>query len=87
MPKKIFYIKAPQNGYILSQIYLKSELPKKTPNFDIIRITAHNGKKKFIDCFVYPQEAVWIASALMSAYVKTCFQRKDKLGPRNTKKR
>ena len=80
MVKEQFHLYAPQ-GEIISKVYPQSRLPKSVPKYDVIRLTARNGKGEFIDCFVYPQEAVLIAAALLRAYVYCVHTDKDGFKP------
>ena len=85
MAKEQFHLYASQ-GEIISKVYSKLELPKNVPKYDVIRLIARNSKGEFIDCFVYPQEAVLIATALLRAYAYCVHTDKDNLKPNKRRK-
>ena len=72
-----------KKGFIETKVYTKSKLPKGIKNYDIVRLTCVNSKNKtFIDCFITPEEASLIASALMRAWVVCVYKGQQNLRPR-----
>ena len=69
---------------ISSKVYKRT--PKGCPPFDIIRLTCiHEEGDKIEDLFVYPQEAMMIATALMKAWMVTFEQGMQNINPNNYK--
>ncbi len=67
---KKFTIYNNKGGFIQTRIYPKSKLPKNVPKKDVIRLICGNDNQKdFIDTFVYPKEALFIATQLMKAWL------------------
>lgn len=81
--KKAFILTGIGKSLIETKVYNKSRLPKNVPKYDIIRLTTFNCQgEKFIDCFIYPEEAILIASALTRAYTVAYLLNKHKVKPK-----
>ena len=82
MAKITSNVYAPLSGKIMSKVYSKSRLPKHVPKYDIINLSIRNNKGNIVNLFVYPQEAVLIADALLAAYTHCVHLGKENVGPR-----
>jgi len=81
---KAFTLYGYGKGKIHSRVYKKT--PKGCPDYDIIRlICTHENGDKFADFFVYPEEAMMIATALMRAWSNAYCRGMDKINPDNYK--
>lgn len=73
-----------EKGKISSKVYQRT--PKGCPSFDIIRLTCtHQDGNNFADFFIYPEEAMMIATALMRAWMVTFQQGMQNINPDNYK--
>ncbi len=71
-------------GRIHSRVYKRT--PKNCPSYDIIRlICTHSDGHNFADFFVYPDEALMIATALMRAWSNAYCRGMEKINPDNFK--
>ena len=83
---KTYRINDAVGGYIESSVSFKKK--KGVSNCDIIHIKALNKKKGvFIDCWVYPEEAIAISTALMAAWNYTLIKDKHRIAPKPTTKK
>ncbi len=82
--KKAFTLYGYGKSKVQSKVYKKT--PKGCPKFDIIRLTCtHQDGHKFADFFVYPEEAMIIATALMRAWSLSFGEGMEKINPDNFK--
>jgi len=82
--KKAFTLYGLGKSKIESKIYQRP--PKGCPKFDIIRLTCrHEDGHDFADFFVYPEEAMMIASALMRAWSMSYQYGMEGINPNNFK--
>jgi len=81
---KAFTMYGYKKSKIHSRVYKRT--PKGCPSFDIIRlICTHENGENFADFFVYPDEAMMIATALMRAWSNTYCRGMEKINPENYK--
>ncbi len=82
--KKAFTLYGYGKSKVESKVYKRP--PKGCPKFDIIRLTCtHEEGNKFADFFVYPEEAMMLATALMRAWSMSYSQGMEKINPENYK--
>lgn len=73
-----------EKSKVESKVYKRT--PKGCPPFDIIRLKCtHEDGHDFADFFVYPEEAMMIATALMRAWMVTFEQGMQNINPNNYK--
>ena len=82
--KKAFTLHGYGKGKIESKVYKRP--PKGCPKCDIIRLTCtHQDGHNFADFFVYPEEAMMIASVLMRAWSMSYQYGVERINPDNCK--
>ncbi len=82
--KKAFTLYGYGKSKVESKVYKRP--PKGCPKFDIIRLTCtREDGHKFADFFVYPEEAMMLATALMRAWAMSYSQGMEKINPENYK--
>ncbi len=82
--KKAFTLYGYGKSKVESKVYKRP--PKGCPKFDIIRLTCtHENGHNFADFFVYPDEAMMLATALMRAWAMSYSQGMEKINPENYK--
>ena len=82
--KKAFTLSGYGKGKIESKVYKRP--PKEFPKFDIIRLTCTNSEGcNFADFFVYPEEAMLLATALMRAWTDSYCDGMEGINPDNYK--